>query len=228
MAGRTRWADYPPGVERIPSIGDGLSPNVEMIVSRHPDLVVFYASPSNDAAIRQLEGVGVATVSLRTDGLADLVRATRVLGSVTGHEDTADSLISGLSKEIDSLQSDLRGSERVSVLMVAWDNPPIVIGAESFLSEIVELAGGSNVFADVERPSITTSIEAITERDPDVVLVAADSGLPPWISRPEWQSVPAVRERRLITVQGSEFNRPSFRAPAAVRRLRDALAEWGR
>jgi ABC-type Fe3+-hydroxamate transport system substrate-binding protein len=225
VVGRTDWADFPVEVAAIRSVGDGLSPNVEMIVSCRPDLVLFYASPSNDVAIAQLERAGVATASLKTDDVADLMRVTRLVGRLSGHETQADSLVSWLETEISMLREARYRSVRRSVLILAWDNPPIVVGGGSFLSEIVELAGAKNLFGDVDRPSLTVSIEAVAERNPDVVLVASDSGLPGWVQRPEWQSIPAVRHRRFVVVQGSEFSRPSYRAPAAVRRLRSVLAE---
>ena len=83
-----------------------------------------------------------------------------------------------------------------------------------------------NVFADIDRPSLTVSIETIAERDADLVLIASDSGIPDWAERPEWRVVPAVRDRKFVVVQGTEFSRPSFRAPYAIRRLRRALQGW--
>jgi iron complex transport system substrate-binding protein len=226
VVGRTRWCDYPAAVAAIPSVGDGLDPNVESILSRDPDLVVFYASAANEAAIARLEQLGVATVSLLTDDLDDLMRAAELLGALTGHKQTSDSLIDWLQSEIASLRATRPGGSRPTALVVAWDNPPIVIGSTSFLSQIVELAGARNAFYDVDRPSLTVSMETIVQRDADVVLIASDSGIPAWADRPEWRTVPAVRDRRFIVVHGTEFSRPSFRAPAAIRRVRAALQEW--
>ncbi len=228
VVGRTRWGDYPTEVASIPSVGDGLEPNVEMIVARRPDLVVFYASPSNATAIEQLEQLGISTVSLRTDGLADLARGARLLGRLTGDSAAADSMATWLEREVGTLESTRPSGVIPAVLILAWDNPPIVIGGASFLSEMVELAGGHNTFADVDLPSLTVSIEAIVQRDPDIVLITSDSGVPSWANRSEWRAVAAVRARRFVVVPGSEFGRPSFRAPDAVGRLRAAFAEWKR
>ena len=228
VVGRTRWGDYPPEVVHIPSVGDGLDPNVEMIAARRPDLVAFYASPSNATAIEQLEQLGISTVSLRTDGLADLARAARLLGRLTGDSAAADSMATWLEREVGMLESTRPGGVIPAVLILAWDNPPIVIGGASFLSEIVELAGGHNAFADVDLASLPVSIEAIVQRNPDIVLITSDSGVPSWANRSEWRAVAAVRARRFVVAPGSEFGRPSFRAPDAVGRLRAALAEWKR
>jgi iron complex transport system substrate-binding protein len=226
VVGRTRWCDYPPAVDAIPSVGDGLNPNVESILVQNPDLVVFYASPSNEPAIARLERLGIATVSMLTDDLADFIRAADLLGTLTGEKDRSDSLIGWLQHEVSTLEATRSTETLPTVLMVAWDNPPIVIGSTSFLSQIVELAGARNAFADVDRPSLTVSIETIVERDADLVLIASDSGIPAWAERPEWRVVPVVRDRRFVVVTGTEFSRPSFRAPDAIRRVRTALQEW--
>ncbi|UCD23940.1 MAG: ABC transporter substrate-binding protein [Gemmatimonadota bacterium] len=228
VVGRTRWCDYPPAVDEIPSVGDGLNPNVESILAQNPDLVVFYASPSNEPAIERLVQLGIATVSMLTDDLEDFVRAADLLGEITGQTATSDSLIDWLQHEVAGFEATDTAVSVPDVLMVAWDNPPIVIGSTSFLSQIVKLAGARNAFSDVDRPSLTVSIETIVERNPDVVLISSDSGIPDWTERPEWRVVPAIRDRSFVLVTGTEFSRPSFRAPQAIRRMRAALEEWRR
>ena len=89
----------------------------------------------------------------------------------------------------------------------------MAIGAGSFQSEILSLAGGRNLFDDVTAPSATVSIEAIAARDPDLILVS-DTGVPGIVNRPEWQVVRAVRERRFVHLSNPAFGRPSPRAPA--------------
>lgn len=226
VVGRTRWCQDPPTAARVPSVGDGLNPNIEAVLSRRPDLVVFYHSAANGAAIRRLEDLGIATVSVRLDRLGDLARAARLLGRLTGDSGRADSLVEAL----DAARAQVAARRRVdrpSVLLLAWDSPPIVIGGGSFLSEIVELAGGRNAFGDLDGPSATVSVETIAARNPDVVFVAAGSDTS-FAQRPEWQVVEAVRERRFAVVQGTEFEHPSFRAPAAIQQLRALLMERGR
>ncbi len=220
VVGRTRWCADPAAVRDVASVGDGLDPNVEIIVSLRPDLVVFYHSAMNDAAIARLGELGIATASVKLDRLTDLARAARLLGALTGRGAAADSLV----RELDAgLQEVAAVGAGPSVLILVWDNPPIVIGGASFLSEIVTLAGARNAFGDLDRPSATVSIEAVAARDPDVVLATDGKSEPAWARRPEWRVVGAVAAGRYATVSGTEFSYPSFRAPAAVARLRAAL-----
>lgn len=220
LVGRTRWCQDPPEALAVPSVGDGLPPNVEAVLARRPDLVVFYHSPSNADAVRRIEALGIPTVSVRTDLLADFERAARMLGALLGRRDRADSLIARLHAALDSVAVPA-GEDGPSAAIITWDNPPIVLGAGSFLSEIVTSAGLRNAFADLEQPSVTVSIETIAARDPDFLLVTADA--PAFARRPEWQVVRAVRQRRFLRVEGTEFGHPSFRMPDAVAQMRAVL-----
>ncbi len=225
LVGRTRWCDYPPEASAVPSVGDGLRPDVERIAGRRPDLVVLYASAANQSAIFRLAQLGVATASVRLDRLDDLPRAARFLGRLTGFGSRADSLAYAFSHQLDSARAALgaAGTPR-RVAVVVWDRPPMVIGRGSFLSDLISLASGRNVFDDLRQPSATTTIEAIAERDPDALLVLGNT-VPAFAARAEWQSVRAVRQGRLIRVSGSEFERPTFRALEAAASLRAALEE---
>jgi ABC-type Fe3+-hydroxamate transport system substrate-binding protein len=222
LVGRTRWCADPVEATAVPSVGDGLDPNIELIVARRPDLVVFYHSAQNASAIAQLHGLGIATASVKLDRLGDLARAARMLGRLTGSTARADSLNRVLEAQIRT-QEPRRSPEPPNVLLLAWDTPPIVIGGGSFLSELVRLAGGVNVFEDLPQPSVPVSIEAVAAREVDVVLVVGEQE-PAFLGRPEWQAVDAVRHRRYARVQGTEFAWPSFRAPMAIARLRSVLA----
>lgn len=226
VVGRTRWDEDPHAARAVPAVGDGLDPNVEAIVAQRPDLVVFYQSASNAAAIARLDELCVASISIRLDRIADYRRAVRLLARLTGTTPAADSLLAEFDRDLAAAAAPARERPRrpLSVLVLAWDNPPIVIGAGSFLSELVALAGARNAFADVAQPSAQVSIETIAARDPDVVLVTGGAGAPSLAGRPEWRSVAAIRNRRFVRVEGTEFAWPSSRTPAAVRQLRAALA----
>lgn len=223
VVGRTQWGKDPAEALMVPSVGDGLNPNVEVILAQRPDLVLFYASAANKSAIDRLEALGVATASIRIDRLTDLVRASRFLGDLLGARPVADSLTEEFQRRLDRVT--VLTGRRPTVLIVAWDNPPIVIGESSFLSEIVHRAGGENVFGDEARPSLTVSLETIASRQPDIVFISGAED-PDFVRRPEWQTIRAIRERQFAVVEGTEFSYPSFRAPGAIRELRRALAGW--
>ena len=225
VVGRTRWASDPPEALAVPSVGDGLNPNVEAVAARQPDLVILYDSPANAGPAAQLRQLGIETVAFRMDRLDDVAKGARLFGALIGVSDVAEEEAARFSTALDSARRVPRPADRPRVLILSWDQPPIVIGAGSFQSELLDLAGAENVFADLAGPSGQVTIEIIAERNPDLVLLTGGVSDPSWGSRPEWQVVPAVRQRRFVIVDGSEFSYPSFRALTAVQRLRQALAE---
>src|SRR5256885_11622261 len=107
---------------------------------------------------------------------------------------------------------------------IVWDNPPIVIGAGSYLDRLAALAGARNVFHDVGAPSAQGSIETIAARDPDFVALPSDSAVPPrYAMRPEWRVLRAVRDAPFLFLPGQLFGRPGPRAAEAIRELRRRL-----
>jgi len=222
VVGRTTWCDYPPAARAVPSVGDGLNPNIEAVSARRPDLVVLYRSTLNETAARQLERLGVAAVVLRQDRLEDVARGARLLGRLTDRAAAGDSI----ARFVDSILAAPRPTPHARLAFVAWDNPPMVIGAASYLDELARMAGGSNVFGDIAASSATVSLETIATRDPDAIVVVADSARAPppaYASRPEWRTIRAVRERRFVVLPGSLFGRPGPRAAEAVAELRRRL-----
>jgi ABC-type Fe3+-hydroxamate transport system substrate-binding protein len=224
LVGRTRWDDYPDAVRAVPDVGDGIPPNIEAVLARDPDLVLLYRAARNAAPARQLRHAGVAVLQLDFNHLRDVSRLARLIGPALGRRMAADSLAAAFDTTLDSLERTIPDRNQPRMLLPAWDQPPMAIGAGSFQSEILTLAGGRNIFADIAAPSAVVSIEAIASRDPDLVLVS-DSGEPGFARRPEWQAVRAVRERRFVRLTSSAFGRPGPRAPELVRELRRLLQE---
>src|SRR5437867_6866209 len=163
VVGRTRWCDFPPAARALPSVGDGLNPNVEAVAARRPDLVVLYRSPLNETAARQLERLGIAAALVRQDRLEDVARAARLLGRLTGVGAVGDSLAASLER----LLAAPHPTPHARLAFVVWDDPPVVIGGGSYLDQLATLAGAQNVFHDVGSATATVAIETIAARDPD-------------------------------------------------------------
>ena len=226
VVGRTTWCDYPPAIAAVPVMGDGIRPNIELVAAQRPDLVVLYNSGQNADAVARFRELGIASVRVSIDRIDDLLRDARLLGRLTGREAVADSLARAITDSLAAVTVDPEAL-RPGVFIIVWDSPPMTIGRGSFLHEVVERAGGRNIFGDLAASAGQVSIEAVADRDPDLILTSAD-GLPRFAGRPEWQVVRAVRERHFLHVRGSAFDPPSPRTPNAIRELSGAMAEAAR
>ena len=221
VVGRTQWCDYPPAALAVPSVGEGLPPNIEAVAARRPDLVVLYNAGPNATAAKQLERLGIRTVLIDLNRLEDLGPAARTLGKLTGREQQAESLATAM----DGLAARPPPSATTSLAFVVWDNPPIIIGHGSYLDQLAAQAGARNVFGDITAPSAQVALETIVARDPQWIAVLSDSAAPPgFAKRREWRAVRAVREGHFLFLKGSLFGRPGPRSDEAIRQFRALLA----
>ena len=223
LVGRTTWCDWPAEAKQVTDVGNGIGPNVEAVAAQRPDLVLLYPSEANRAALAPLEQLGIPVAALEQDAIAEWRHAVQWVAQALGEPARGDSLLARFDRELaDSSVQSVEVAPKVFIAVGA--NPPIAIGENSFVSELLVLAGGANAFDDITGPSAVVSLEAIVARNPDAVLVLGpDSIIPDIRRRPGWGVIPAVRAGRVIAVDGSEFNRPSPRLPAAVARLADRV-----
>jgi iron complex transport system substrate-binding protein len=232
LVGRTRWGDYPPAARSVPDVGDGIAPNVEAVAARRPDLVLLYASPANRVAAERFAQLGIAVAVLALDRADDLRRDALLIGGLAGATEAADSLIASFDSLREAVATEVarRDGRRPKVYVDVWPDPPMTVGRGSYLGEVVEAAGGDNLFGELRASSATVSLEEIARRDPDVVLVLqTDTTRPPDLTRrPGWDAVRAVREGRVLVLDGTLYGHPSPRTPLATLDLAGRLARVAR
>lgn len=218
LVGRSRWDVFPPAALKIPDVGDALRPNVERVLSVEPDLVVLYESAENAAAVERLQAAGVDVLVLRIDLLADLRRAIDTLGVLLGDTTQANLVRDSVFASLHRVRDATAGLERPTVFWHVWDSPIITIGSGSFLTELVTIAGGRNVYEDIEAPSATVSLEDVVRRNPHYVLAGPVTAAH-IRADPQWRAVAAVREGRVVVFDTMLVGRPSVRVGEAARAL---------
>jgi ABC-type Fe3+-hydroxamate transport system substrate-binding protein len=219
LIGRTRWDASPPQVRRIADLGDGIQPNVEAVLAARPDLVVLYAAESNRTAAAAFRRVGVQTLSMRTDRIADLARVLRALGIAVGDTAAARVVADSVRRSLDAVGTRAARQPPLSVFWYAWPSPIITIGAGSYLNELITIAGARNVFGDLAQPSPQVTLESVAERDPDLIL-AGPVAAGRLRADARWRSVRAVREGRVFVFDTTLVGRPGVRLGEGARSLR--------
>ncbi|MEK0430330.1 MAG: hypothetical protein RL139_134 [Gemmatimonadota bacterium] len=219
LVGRTHW-DL--GAAEVPDVGDGMQPNVEAILAQRPDLVVLYESPANRGAVERLRAAGITTIAFRTDRVADLARVAPVLGAAVGDRPAGITVAAAVRATIDSVAALPRRERPVRAFWHIWDAPLLTIGRGSYLTELLEAAGGRSLFDDLAAPSPQVTLEEIVRRDPDVIL-AGPAGAEAIRRHPGWAAVRAVREGRVLVVDTALVGRPGVRMGEAAAHLRRLL-----
>jgi iron complex transport system substrate-binding protein len=215
LVGRTNYDLWPDSAKLIPALGDGIRPNIEVVLSAHPDLVILYGSQDNKPAADRFRSAGVNTLALKVDHISDFRRTVSLLGAILHDSARARTVIDSVQKTLDRVQAAMKVSSRPTVFWHIWDAPLITIGAGSFMNELVDIAGGKNVYADIKAPSAEISLEDVARRDPDFIL-AGPVGAKQIESDPRWRIVRAAREKRILVVDTLLVARPSVRLGEAA------------
>jgi iron complex transport system substrate-binding protein len=222
LVGRTRYDSWPDSAKLIPPLGDGIQPNVEAVLAAHPDLVILYASQDNRSAAARFRAAGVSTLSLKVDHISDFRRAVQLLGTVLRDSARANAVIDSVNRTLDSVRTATAKLTRPSVFWHIWDAPVITIGSGSFMNELVEIAGGKNVYGDISGPSAQVSLEDISRRNPDFIL-AGPIGKSQIASDSRWRIVRAARDNKIFVVDTLLVARPSVRLGEAAVSLANLL-----
>jgi iron complex transport system substrate-binding protein len=219
---RSRWDVFPAAALAIPEVGDAMRPSVERVLAVDPDLVILYESGENAAAAERLREAGIPLLVLRIDRLAELRRAIDTLGVLLGDTTSAALLRDSVFASLERVRAATADLPRPGVFWHVWHSPLMTIGSGSFLHELVEIAGGRNVYADLEAPSAPVTLEDVVRRDPDVILSGPTTAQRLRTS-PQWRSVRAVREGRVAVFDTMIVGRPSVRVGEAAHELRRLL-----
>ncbi|MDQ6689062.1 MAG: helical backbone metal receptor [Gemmatimonadota bacterium] len=222
LVGRTKYDLWPDSAKLIPALGDGIRPNVEAVLASHPDLVLLYASQDNRPAAERLRVAGVNTLSLKIDHISDFRRTVQLLGSMLRDSARAKTVIDSVYRTLARVRAATANLPRPTVFWHIWDAPVITIGSGSFMNELVDIAGGRNVYADIRGPSGEISLEDIARRNPDFIL-AGPVGRSQIESDARWRIVRAARENKIFVVDTLLVARPSVRLGEAAVSLANFL-----
>jgi iron complex transport system substrate-binding protein len=233
LVGVTSYDHFPPEVSRITRVGGLLDPDVERILGLRPDLVVVY---STQVELKErLDRAGIVYYSYEHRALPDIIATLRAIGERTGSADRANAVATGMERAIATIRSSVSRLPHPRTMLVFGRDPSSLrnlyaSGGYGFLHDMLEAAGGQNVFADVKQQSVEVSTEMILARRPDVIVElwagdgVKDVNLPRL--RQAWAalaSVPAVRNRTVYELAGDEFVVPGPRVVDAMRQLARTL-----
>lgn len=165
-------------LQALPSVGGGLHPSMERLVAVGPDLVIRFEGEQDRATPSALDRAGIAHVGVRPDRIDDVRRIVLQLGGIMGVPERAEALVAELDRELDEVRAGAPRTDRPRVAFLLGGSPPWAVGPDTFLSELLEIAGGENVLADAGPLYGPVSVETILARRVDLVLIPEGSRLP--------------------------------------------------
>jgi iron complex transport system substrate-binding protein len=227
------YDEFPLEVKSLPRVGALLDPDMEKILALRPDLVVSYGSQTDMQA--QLARAKIGVFSYRHAGLNGVFTTLKDLGAAVGRTADAERLAREIRGGLDAIQTRVRGRPKPRTLLVFERDPAslrsvYVSGGVGFLHDMLGVAGGVNVFADVARESVQPSVETMLARAPEVILEVRATGLlaPADVAQAKrvWSvlaSVPAVQHGRIHILNGEHLVVPGPRVVQGTEAFARAL-----
>jgi cobalamin transport system substrate-binding protein len=233
VVGVSSFDSFPDEVKKLPKVGALLDPDTERILALRPDLVIVYGSQTDLGT--QLARAGIRVFEYRHGGIDAVLATIRRLARTTGHVPEGERVVHDIQSRLDAVRARVKGLPRPRTLLVI-DRQPNVLrdvyasGGIGFINDMLGIAGGDNVFADVQRESVQPSTEILLTKAPDVILeVRATGMIPPATAEAErkvWSalpSVPAVRNGRIHLVADDALVVPGPRLAQGVETLARTL-----
>ena len=233
VVGRTSFCQHPPEAEEIPAVGGYINPDLEKMTRLRPETIILQGRHEKVAEFAQRNGI--ATVHVDMDSLATIDSGIETIGEAVGRETEAEALREAIDADLETIREAVAHKEPPRVFLVSardarnLQNLP-TMGADSFVSELVEIAGGENVYADAGRAYVSASKERVVMREPEVILefqpgAGLDAGEVDRL-KADWQalpSLPAVQNGRIHVIQEEFALTPGPRVGELARLLAEIL-----
>ena len=215
VVARSVHCDFPPESRALPSIGSGLDPNLEAIFALRPTLVVASEMQADSPALRSLRAAGVDVLTLPDQSVAGVETALETLGARLDRVAEASVIVESMRSRLAAVRA-LPPFEPTPRVVVAIDTDPLfAAGAESWIGDLVAIAGGENVVAGVW-----------VQVDDETLISLAPSHIVHGARAPEdldeWQrftTVPAVSDRRICAIDPDLIARPGPRVAEAAEQI---------
>jgi len=217
-----KFSDWPPEVKKLPKAGGLYDPNVELIVSLKPDLVI---ASKYGKLVERLAKVGIPAYAVKTETYEDIFKTARKLGLVVNREAEAEALVARIQKEVYALESKAAKAKTRPSVYYEIDPTPYTVGPDSFIGVLIQKARGKNIVPRKLGLFPKISPEFVVAKNPEVIILGdAPYGvnLEKIKARPGWDRIRAVKEGRVCELKKEETNvvhRPGPRVAQGLRVL---------
>jgi iron complex transport system substrate-binding protein len=215
LQGVTQFSNYPPEAMNLPRVGSYVHLDVEKIVSLRPDLCLAIKDGNPIDVIRRLEGLNIPVYAVDPKNLDAVMEMISDVGELLDAIQQSEMIVKNMKERIETVKSTVSVTlDRPKVFFQIGISPIVSVGTETFLHELITLAGGYNLtHGEVAYPRMT--IEQVLNMAPDVLIITSmtrgqsfEAVKAQW---KRWKSIPAVKNDRIYLVDSDIVDRPSPR-----------------
>jgi len=202
LVGRSNVCNYPEAAKKIPVAGPFGKPNVERIITLQPDYIICSAL-QDKAMIKRFEQFNIKVIFLPAKSFDDYFKSLRVLGNILNCSERAELICQQTKAELKKLKQaadKIPEADKVKILFVISDMPLMTIGRDSFITDMISLAGGVSVTAKYPKAYFTCALEWILAHPPDILVFPkiSENRVKELVTHPGWKTLEAVKRDRMF------------------------------
>ncbi len=227
LQGVTKYSDYPAQAKSLPKVGTYVHLDLERIVALKPDLCISTKDGNPKHVIEKISRLGIPVYAINPRSLEQTMDTITQIGSLLNAQEAAARLVSGMQQRITRVQSLVaQVNNRPRVFFQIDAEPLVSAGNNTFIHELIELAGGINTAAGND-PYPRYSWEDILVLQPDIVIISSMAGgldsedlLGIW---KKWSQLKAVLNEQVFVVDAGMFDRTTPRLVAGLETIAEII-----
>ncbi len=225
IVGADEYSNYPEAAKQILRVNNHAAANYELILSLKPDLVIAWQSGNGDKIISPLRKLGIPVFVVETREIERIPNLFRRFGQLTGNNELAQQRIEEFTQRLQLLGDAQIGKSVVRTFYQIWDQPLITLNGKHMVSDVIELCGGVNVFADAAPLVPYVNIESIVAADPQVIIAGGSQDeQSSWFSSwQKWDGISAVQHKQIYLIPADLMQRHSVRILDGAQMMCDYL-----
>ncbi len=211
LVGVSAYSNHPPKARELPIVGDAFMIDHEQLAVLQPDLLLVWQGGTPAHVVDELRAIGYEVEIMRTNSLDDVSTAVLRIGELTGRNESAALVASTFEDRMQGIRERYEGLPPITVFYQVSARPLYTVNGGHFVSELIELCGGANVFADLNELAPTIDVEAVVDRDPEVFMAGSDAGDDAFSEWERWPQMAANRYGNHFVVPGDVISRATPR-----------------
>ncbi len=225
IVGADEYSNYPEAAKQILRVNNHAAANYELILSLKPDLVIAWQSGNGDKIINPLRKLAIPVFVVETHQIERIPNLFRRFGQLSGNNDLAQQRIEEFTQRLQLLGDAQTGKSVVRTFYQIWDQPLITLNGKHMVSDVIELCGGINIFADAVPLVPYVNIESIVAADPQVIIAGgSQEEQPGWFSSwQQWTGISAVQHKQIYLIPADLMQRHSVRILDGAQMMCDYL-----
>jgi len=222
LVGVSEYSDYPEEVKKIASVGNVFALDLERVLALKPDLIVIWGSGNAKQLAKKLRDNKVTVFESEPHNFEDIASSLERISTLAGTEAIGKNTAKQFRQRLQNLSDTYRLKDKekpVNIFHQMVKSPLMTVNQEHFISKMITLCGGRNVFAELKDISATITTEALLLANPDMIF---NSGKDVSKLRQDWAQFPnlrAVKKQNLYSIDGDWLHRAGPRILDATEEL---------